>query len=148
MCFRFHKKPKAVQTVKLTLHYRAETLVSRYEEVDPSNEPNRPHISSVSINFKERRDKSDWMRPNLFGAPRLIYLCFLFASRTVRPAWRSRLAPSAPPVKGYLRRVAGVRKCFFEKNDIFLQKSRFFFIFIWLWKQLFVDPGSRRNFIS
>jgi len=37
-------------------------------------EPNRPHISSDTCDFKERRDKSDWMRPNFLGAPRLDYL--------------------------------------------------------------------------
>jgi len=37
-------------------------------------EPNRPHISSDTCDFKERRDKIDWMRPNFLGAPRLVYL--------------------------------------------------------------------------
>ncbi len=33
------------------------------------------HISlQIFINFKERRDKSDSVRPNFFGAPRLVYL--------------------------------------------------------------------------
>ena len=31
----------------------------------------RPHISSDTRDFKERRDKIDWMRPNFLGAPRL-----------------------------------------------------------------------------
>ncbi|PHQ96685.1 MAG: hypothetical protein COB40_07360 [Marinosulfonomonas sp.] len=52
----FIRKQETVQTVKLTLHHRGKPLVSRYEEVDPSNEPNRPHISSVTSNFKEHRD--------------------------------------------------------------------------------------------
>lgn len=30
----------------------------------------------ISINFKERRDKITEMRPNLLGAPRLLYLYF------------------------------------------------------------------------
>ncbi|EET49213.1 hypothetical protein TR2A62_2262 [Thalassobium sp. R2A62] len=38
--------------MKLTLDHRTEILLARYTDVDPSNEPNRPHISSVSINFK------------------------------------------------------------------------------------------------
>ncbi|MEO9518556.1 MAG: hypothetical protein ABJH45_01450, partial [Paracoccaceae bacterium] len=54
----FIRKLETLQTVKLTLNHRAETLRARYEEVDPSNEPNRPHISSVSINVKKRRDKT------------------------------------------------------------------------------------------
>ncbi|QBF33689.1 hypothetical protein CFI11_21110 [Thalassococcus sp. S3] len=52
MCFWFHKKPKAVQTVKLTLHHRIEILRARYVEVDPSKGPNRPHISSVLFSFQ------------------------------------------------------------------------------------------------
>ena len=32
LCFGFLQKPKAVQTVKLTLHHRAETLEARYTE--------------------------------------------------------------------------------------------------------------------
>ncbi|SDX97283.1 hypothetical protein SAMN05444358_1241 [Ruegeria halocynthiae] len=48
MCSRFHQKPKAVQTVKLTLDHRAETLLARYTDIQSvENEPNRPHISSV-----------------------------------------------------------------------------------------------------
>ena len=33
------------------------------------NEPNRPHISSDTRDFKERRDKTNWMRPNLPARP-------------------------------------------------------------------------------
>jgi hypothetical protein len=84
LCFRFQKKPKAVQTVKLTSHNRAPgspgLLERRYARSDPSNEPNRPHISSVTINVKERETKSNRLRFNL-SAARLICLCF-FASRT------------------------------------------------------------------
>ncbi len=48
MCLGFHQKPKAVQTVKLTLDHRAETLLARYTDIQSvENEPNRPHISSV-----------------------------------------------------------------------------------------------------
>ncbi|AXI53340.1 hypothetical protein C1J05_01445 [Sulfitobacter sp. JL08] len=55
----FIRKQETVQTVKLTLDHRPEGLLARYVEVDPSNEPNRPHISSETINFKKRRDKND-----------------------------------------------------------------------------------------
>jgi hypothetical protein len=42
--------------------------------IDPSNEPNRPHISSDTIDFKERETKKTEMRRNFLGAPRLTYL--------------------------------------------------------------------------
>ncbi len=109
----FIRKQETVQTVKLTLHNRVETLVSRYEEADPSKGPNRPHISSVTINFKERRDKSDQVRRNLWRAPPHLSLFLLL--RLVASA--SPLGPSGAPLvhlcasgKGLLRIGAGVRK--------------------------------------
>jgi hypothetical protein len=62
LCFGFHQKPKAVQTVKLTLYHRTEALRARYTEDDPSNGPNRPHISSETSNFKERETKINRLR--------------------------------------------------------------------------------------
>ena len=89
MCSRFHQKPEAVQTVKLTYHHRAEALGSRYAGFVHRNEPNRPHISSDTIDFKERRDKISEKRRILLGAPRLIYLCFLVLRLVaLRPVWR------------------------------------------------------------
>ena len=79
---------KSIQTVKLTLHHRAETLRARYAGIDPSNEPNRPHISSDTINFKERRDKSDWMRPNFSARPASITSGFFLRLVAVWPGWR------------------------------------------------------------
>jgi hypothetical protein len=56
------------------------------------NEPNRPHISSDTINFKERETRQTEMRLNLPGAPRLHYLDIslrLVASAFPRwPVWR------------------------------------------------------------
>ena len=43
-------------------------------EVDPSNEPNRPHISSDTINFKERATKVQPWRPILSAPPACIPL--------------------------------------------------------------------------
>ncbi|TYB83433.1 hypothetical protein FQ320_24845 [Oceaniovalibus sp. ACAM 378] len=56
--------------MKLTFHNRTEVLGSRYEEADPSNEPNRPHISSDTRDFKERGDKTHGMCQFLSGTPR------------------------------------------------------------------------------
>ncbi|NNV47993.1 hypothetical protein GTF03_01510 [Roseobacter sp. HKCCD7415] len=93
LCFWFHKKPETVQTVKLTLDHRIETLPARYTDVDPSNEPNRPHISSDTIDFKERETKQTEMRRNLFGAPRLYYLDFSLRLVALRPVWRPGQSP-------------------------------------------------------
>ncbi|WP_082852068.1 hypothetical protein, partial [Sulfitobacter sp. HI0054] len=68
LCFSY-KVAKAVQTVKLTLYHRAETLRARYTDVDPSNEPNRPHISS-DIKFSNSVEtKETEMRPNFLARP-------------------------------------------------------------------------------
>jgi len=57
--------------------------VSRYALADPSNEPNRPHISSDTRDFKERRDKNQTGCALTCGAARPIRLCLL-------PPWRVR----------------------------------------------------------
>ena len=82
------------------------------------------HISlHVLINFKERRDKRNSVRPNLFGAPRLEYLWFLVLRLVaVWPVWRpvgALVCASAPPVRGVLRLVADTRNPFFHKNAFF-----------------------------
>jgi hypothetical protein len=82
----FHRKPADAQTVKLTFLSSAFELLRKPKEVDiqkpdPSHGPNRPHISSVTSNFKERRDKTNWLRPDLLGAPGLKCLLFFAASR-------------------------------------------------------------------
>ena len=97
-------------------------------EADPSIGPNRPHISSVTINFKERRDKTYRMRPNLVGAPRLQYLSFF------RLPPRNRPFPSDPSGahqrlsaagEGGVYAVAGESASgFFIKNAIGAKKVR------------------------
>jgi len=76
-CFWFHQKPKAAQTVKLTLDHRDclcantlrrlehQTLPARYTDVDPSNRPNRPHISSENqiVKEHERQNQTDCANP-------------------------------------------------------------------------------------
>jgi len=55
-----------------------------------------------------------------FGAPRLIYLYFYSCVSLRLHLCLARLAPrwciSAPPVKGYLRRVTETCKCFFSEK--------------------------------
>ena len=43
--------------------------------LDPSKGPNRPHISSDTNNFKERRKQNQPKAPYLVGAARPIRLC-------------------------------------------------------------------------
>ncbi|HCW85611.1 MAG TPA: hypothetical protein DHC76_16610 [Rhodobacteraceae bacterium] len=62
--------------MKLTLDHRAETLLARYAEVDPSNEPNRPHISSVNYQFQITLRQQKQVRRKILSAPRLHYLDF------------------------------------------------------------------------
>jgi len=61
LCFGFHQKPKAVQTVKLTLHHRAETLRARYTDVDPSNWTKPPAYLFRNQQFQraERQKSTD-----------------------------------------------------------------------------------------
>jgi hypothetical protein len=90
---------------------------------DPSNEPNRPHISSDTRDFKERRDKINQDAPYIVRrAPPQKSLIVVHrvpsGSRRLavwRPA-RAVVCPSAPPVKGYLRFGAGVRNPFFPET--------------------------------
>ena len=61
------------------------------------NEPNRPHISSVTINFKEHERRNKMSSALSFGAPRLHCLLFFVLRLVVlRPVWR--------PVGASLRR--------------------------------------------
>ena len=60
------------------------------------NEPNRPHISSVTSNFKERETKQTEMRPNFWRAPPALPLVFSLRLVAVWPVWR--------PVGASLRR--------------------------------------------
>jgi hypothetical protein len=49
----FIRKPETVQTVKLTLHHRPKPRSASYVQLFVHrNEPNRPHISSDTIDFK------------------------------------------------------------------------------------------------
>ncbi|ATF17275.1 hypothetical protein PhaeoP128_00615 [Phaeobacter gallaeciensis] len=149
-CAWFQKKPKPNKTVKLTLYHRTEVLRARYTDVDPSNEPNRPHISSDIINVKEHtsRDNNQQMRqiPDAPADQNPINATVFPMRPTISPARPSASPPrfpsnpasppsrpvcprsaSAPPVKGVLSPVAQSRKRFF---DVFMKFSRKIDIFV------------------
>ncbi|MDQ2090932.1 hypothetical protein [Marimonas arenosa] len=91
-------------------------------------EPNRPHISSDTSNFKERETKRTEMRLFFWRAPaRTISL--LLASRCLGVSAVARLAPRcsvvAASVRGYLRIAADPRNPFFWKSSSFFAKSVF-----------------------
>ena len=89
-------------------------------EVDPSNEPNRPHISSDTINFKERATKIQPWRPLLSAPPACIPSLF----------FRSRLCLATLPVPLSVVTSASVwvfyggapesASAFSEKNALFV----------------------------
>ena len=134
--------------MKLTLYHRAETLRARYARSDPSIGPNRPHISSVIINVKERRDKTYRMRPNLTRrAPPALPLFFVVRLVAVPFPSGPSGAPScasAPPVKGYLRIGRCTRNPFFQETSYFFRNSNFLFSFSALRAKKFAHPRLER----
>ncbi|NDR56802.1 hypothetical protein FPS10_10270 [Pseudoruegeria sp. M32A2M] len=84
--------------MKLTLYNRGEPLraLDLMCSVDPSNEPNRPQISSVTSNVKEQRKQSQPLRPILLkraSLPILSMLLPLRSSTSQPPRSVSRRAP-------------------------------------------------------
>ena len=92
--------------------------------LDPSNEPNRPHISSVNHQFQRARHKNQTVAPFLFGAARPILISIFCPPRVSCVPSGVPLCASAPPVRGYLRIGAGTRKCFLQKSSIFFRKAK------------------------
>jgi hypothetical protein len=127
MHFRFHQKPKATQTVKLTPVIEL-PLPVRYTDVDPSNEPNRPHISSDTINVKERRSQNPKRQnqpraPKLPSASRPIYPQILTRISLSSTATSFRPVPSAASLR---RREGGSTVCCGGPQVLFSQTSQFF----------------------
>ncbi|HHL21760.1 MAG TPA: hypothetical protein ENJ52_09560 [Aliiroseovarius sp.] len=89
--------------MKLTLHHRTEALVARHAGVDPSNEPNRPHISSVTNNFKERQTKQTEMRPNFSARPACL-ICILVCVALPSVCVSASVWPVVRPARASLRR--------------------------------------------
>jgi hypothetical protein len=110
-------------------------------------EPNRPHISSDSINVKERETKNQTHAPT---SQRTRQAPNLRISVRVRPrrVFGGPFSTSAPPVRGYLRIGARGRKGLFREIRIFCDRSRISNDFRGLVKSLVADPASWRNFLS
>ena len=96
-----------------------------YEKDDPSNEPNRPHISSDIVKFKERGDKTKQDAPYTTGAPRLVKLRFSSPLPVPCVPVCVPQSVSARPVRGVLRLVSDSRKGFFTETSSFFKKPIF-----------------------
>ena len=82
------------------------------------------HISlQLSINFKERRDKSDWMRPNFLARPALSASGVVLRLVALRPVWRpdQRLSAAGEGVFTYSRP---------DPQPLFSTKVYFFSFFV------------------
>ena len=102
-------------------------LRARYTDVDPSNEPNRPHISSDISISKSVETKITEMRPIFLARPASIPRIFSALDPFASPLPSARLAPrwciSAPPVRGVLSLTPNTRNPFFQQYDSFLNFS-------------------------
>jgi hypothetical protein len=90
------------------------SLLSSICSVDPSNEPNRPHISSVTSDFKERRAQNRTGAPFTFGAARPTCPLFLPLQR------RRRFGEGV-----FTSRCRGVQGLFFRKLYFFRRSPIF-----------------------
>ena len=147
MCFWFHKKPKAVQTVKLTFHNRPKSRNAicscLFIEMNQT-----AHISlqifaiSKSVETKSTRSASFPLAHPASSTSELSPPPFPQEHRSLRPSGVP-LCASAPPVRGYLRIAAEPRNPFFGKTSSFFQKSRFPCFFKWLQARDFKTPALR-----
>jgi hypothetical protein len=117
------------------------TLQSRYAAVDPSTEPNRPHISSDTGNVKERETKTTRSAVSCAARPPVSSLFFLHL-RGLHPSGSRPEASLRRSVRAYLRTRTGVRKGFFRGTSLFLGKPRFPFK-IWALAQGPAPYGGR-----
>jgi hypothetical protein len=107
-------------------------LEGRYAAFDPSIGPNRPHISSVTSDFKERgRQNQPEASPIALTHPPA---CSRFSCLDVRasPPFPSAAAVSAASVRGYLRMAAGDRKGFFAETCHFFRAGSFSLKIWWI----------------
>ena len=116
------KKQRTTTNVKLTIHHRLKTKVPHLVSLicrSPSVEtkPNRPHISSDTINFKERRDKNFGSAWSCLARPPLDLSLFV-------TVWSVTVC-LVPSGEGCLGLHAEVRKSFFSNLFIFFKDRRF-----------------------
>ena len=89
LCFGFHQKPKAVQTVKLTLDHRAETLPALIYRrlIHRMNQTAHISLQILSIS-KSVETKTTEMRPIFLARPACFISVILLRLVAVRPVWR------------------------------------------------------------
>jgi len=123
LCFWFHQKPKAVQTVKLTLHHRVAPSSAIYVQLFVHRMNQTAHISlqisSMSKNVGAKTPETKSTNCALtYGAARIIHPEFFPVRSSRAPLRRPVPCPSsasAPPVKGVLRLVPDTRNPFFAQ---------------------------------
>ena len=93
----FIRKQETVQTVKLTLYHRAETLRALiYRRLIHRTEPNRPHISSDISISKSVETNINWMRQLFLARPANLISEFSRVS-LAEPTVSSSSRPSGAP---------------------------------------------------
>lgn len=155
MCSRFHQKPEAVQTVKLTLDHRSDPIAwacryqRRYVQLFVHRMNQTAHISLQILSISNSVEtKSTGCALTCLARPASVTSVFV----AVGTVWLLPCCPSgvplcasAPPVRGLLRRGAGGRNTFFQGKCIFCPSPRFFFLFSGLVQFLVADPASKRK---
>ncbi len=112
------KETKSVQTVKLTLDHRAETLLARYTEGRSIEMNQTARISlqilsmSNSTGSKDPRDKINTKRQNLPGATCVKYLRF----SSLTPRNSQNHLPSQPPVWRPVVHLSAAGEALFTDN--------------------------------
>ena len=106
------------------------------------------HISLQLLSISNSvEDKSDWMRPNFFGAPRLDYLWYSYPPRCRVARLAPRCGVSVASVRGVLRLVSETRNPFFREKCIFCDETVFSYVFRWLRQDNCASTPRKRNFI-
>jgi hypothetical protein len=85
-------------------------------EVDPSNESNRPQISSVTSDFKERETRIRQLAPFVWHRLPSWYLDVVVSASLPSGPSGVPLVHLCAAGEGYLRMVPGARKRFVTEN--------------------------------
>ncbi len=122
----FHKKTRNRPNSEADTGHRVAPTSAIYVQLFVHRMNQTAHISLQILSIsKSVRDKIDWMRPLLFGAPCLIYPSIFRPPRCRLARLTSRWCISAPPVRWYLRFDAETRNPFFWQTSSFFQKTGF-----------------------
>ena len=126
--------------------------MARYTDVDPSNEPNRPHISSDIYQCQRAPEtKSTGYATLLCSAS-----AQLFPETSIpnlrgirhRDPFRRPVSASARPVRGYLRITTNTRKREMRLTVTFFSKNQIFLSFQWFGCVMFLQKPDLDNKIS